>query len=69
MELVQNNMALAIAASGFLNAGMAMAGRASPSGQLTSKLFLFLAGLFGIQIPVGLIKLGQLDKKFKSFTG
>lgn len=69
MELVQNNMALAIAASGFLNAGMAMAAKSSSTGVLTSKLFLVLAGLFGIQIPVGLIKLSQLDKKFKSFTG
>ena len=69
MELVQNNMALAIAASGFLNVGMAMAARTTPTGQMSAKLFLLLAGLFGVQIPVGLIKLKQLDKKFKSFTG
>lgn len=70
MELVQNNMALAIAASAFLNVGMVLATAGSPNGQLSlaARGTLALAGVFGLQIPVGLFKLKSLDKKFASLS-
>ena len=70
MELVQNNMALAIAASAFLNVGMVLATAGSPGGQLSSAArgTLALAGVFGLQVPIGLFKLKRLDKKFASLS-
>ena len=70
MELVQSNMALAIAATGFLNMGIVLATVASPVGQLTfaSQLALGLSGLFGVQVPIGLVKLKALDKKYAGFS-
>ena len=70
LELVQNNMALAIAASGFLNVGILLASFASPAGKMSNaaKAALALAGVFGVQIPIGLAKLSSLDKKFSTFT-
>jgi len=71
LELVQNNMALAIAASGFLNLGIVLSSLAatSPTRSITiaAKLALLASGLFGLQVPAGLIKLNALDKKFASF--
>eukprot|EP01038_Epipyxis_sp_PR26KG_P013975 gene13975-18744_t len=70
MELVQSNLAVSVAASAFLNIGILLATIGSPSGQLSiaAKGALTLAGLFGLQIPIGLAKLSSLDKKFASFT-
>jgi predicted unusual protein kinase regulating ubiquinone biosynthesis (AarF/ABC1/UbiB family) len=71
MELMQNNMALAIAASGFMNMGLILATVGSPQGQvsLAAKMMLGFAAIFGVQIPIGLTKLKSLDKKFASFQG
>ena len=68
MELVQNNMGVAIAASGFLNMGILLATKASPGGQLSTaaKAALIVSGLFGVQVPIGILKLSSLDKKFAS---
>lgn len=70
MELVQSNMALAIAASAFLNVGMVLATAGSPGGQmsLAARGTLALSGVFGLQIPIGLLKLKSLDKKFASLS-
>jgi len=73
LELVQNNMALAIAAAGFLNAGLVMAlvGQGTGmQGSLTvaARAALALAGMFGLQIPFGLVKVQALDKKFAAFS-
>jgi predicted unusual protein kinase regulating ubiquinone biosynthesis (AarF/ABC1/UbiB family) len=66
LEIVQQNMALAIAASSFLNIGIVLATVGSPAGKLSlgARAALGLAGIFGIQVPIGLIKLSSLDKKF-----
>lgn len=70
MELVQNNLAMTIAATGFLNAGLVLSRMSSTSGQyaLLAKTALCLAGYFGLQIPVGVLKLKSLDKKFAGFN-
>jgi len=69
MELVQNNLAMIIAASGFLNAGLVLSRMSTPNGQyaLLAKATLGLAGYFGLQIPIGILKLKSLDKKFSGF--
>lgn len=68
MELVQGNMALALAATAFLNMGI-MLKNGSPAGQLTfgARVAMGLSGFFGLQVPIGLLKLKSLDKKFASF--
>jgi predicted unusual protein kinase regulating ubiquinone biosynthesis (AarF/ABC1/UbiB family) len=67
MELVQNNMGLAIAASAFLNFGMLL-GQATKTaaGEYTvaAKALLAVAGILGAQVPVGILKLKKLDKQF-----
>jgi predicted unusual protein kinase regulating ubiquinone biosynthesis (AarF/ABC1/UbiB family) len=70
MELVQSNMALAIAASAFLNMAIVLSTLATPTGKVVNaaKATFALAGLFGIQVPVGLIKLKALDKKYAQFS-
>lgn len=70
MELVQSNMAYAIAASAFLNMGLMLSTFGSPSGKLSlgAKLTLAIAGVFGAQLPVGLLKLKKLDKQFAAFS-
>lgn len=70
MELTQNNMALLIAASGFLNVGILLSRTSQASLPITivSKMTLLLAGLCGIQIPVGFLKLKSLDKKFAGLS-
>ena len=62
MELVQNNMALAIAASGFLNAGLVLLRMSGY--EVIGRAVLMTAGVFGAQIPVGLLKLRSLEKKY-----
>jgi predicted unusual protein kinase regulating ubiquinone biosynthesis (AarF/ABC1/UbiB family) len=66
LEILQNNMILAIAATGFLNAGMILTqmSNTSPYVTLLGKSILFLAGICGVQIPVGLVRLKSLEKKF-----
>ena len=68
MEIVQNNMAVAFAASAFLNMGVVLASL-SPAGRLTlpARVFLATSAFFGLQVPVGLIKLKSLDKKLAQF--
>jgi predicted unusual protein kinase regulating ubiquinone biosynthesis (AarF/ABC1/UbiB family) len=67
MQLVQENMGLAIAASTFLNFGMLL-GQATRTAageySLLAKATLALAGVFGAQVPIGILKLKALDKKF-----
>ena len=70
MELVQNNMGIAIAASGFLNMGILLASVGTPGGQLSlaARGALMLSGIFGVQVPIGLFKLNKLDKKYASIA-
>ena len=70
MELVQSNMGIAIAASGFLNMGILLATVGSAGGQLSlaARAALVLSGLFGVQVPIGIVKLKALDKKFASIA-
>ena len=69
MELVQSNMGNAIAASGFLNMGLVLASL-SPAGQiaLPAKILIGFGAIFGLQIPIGFIKLRALDKKFSAIS-
>ena len=66
MELLQDNMGIAVAASGFLNMGILLSNFKTPGGQLSlaAKGALLLSGIFGVQVPIGLLKLKALDKKF-----
>ena len=70
LKLVQSNQVNLIAASGLLNIGVLLA-TLSPGGAksslLTRSLFI-LAGIFGIQFPIGLLKVYSLDKKFVSLS-
>jgi hypothetical protein len=68
LALVQDNMATAIAASAFLNLGVLLIST-SPAGTTSkaAKAVLTLAGVFGLKLPVGLLKLKSLEKKFASF--
>jgi len=73
MEIVQSNMALAIAASAFLNVGILLSTittSTTPAGTIAlgSKCALGLAGIFGLQVPIGIFKLRVLDKKIKQFS-
>lgn len=77
LNIVQSNIATAIAASTFLNVGLVLSSIAStavaagnPAGQivLASKAALTLAGVFGLQVPVGILKLQSLDRKFAEFS-
>jgi len=73
MEIVQSNMALAIAASAFLNVGILLSTittSTTPAGAIAlgSKCALGLAGIFGLQVPIGIFKLRVLDKKIKQFS-
>lgn len=68
MELMQNNMALAIAAASFLNAGLVLSSiTGTGTLSLGARAAFGLAAIFGVQIPVGVAKLKSLDKKFASF--
>ncbi|KAJ1400006.1 hypothetical protein B484DRAFT_406130, partial [Ochromonadaceae sp. CCMP2298] len=70
MELMQNNMATAVAAGTFLNLGIVLACAPGAAGlTLAARGALVLAGVFGVQLPVGLLKLKTLDKKFAAFSG
>jgi hypothetical protein len=70
MEIQNDNMATAIAASCMLNLGVLLS-QASPAGELTraAKAAFVLAGIFGIQIPIKYINLKNLQKKFAEFDG
>ena len=68
LRIVQDNMSMAIAASACLNVGVILAAL-SPAGQMTkaAKAGLALAGIFGSQFGIGMIKLKSYDKKVASF--
>jgi predicted unusual protein kinase regulating ubiquinone biosynthesis (AarF/ABC1/UbiB family) len=68
LELVQQNMALGIAASAALNVGLILSA-ATPAGQMTraAQAGLAVAGVLGTQVAVGVAKVAALDKKLKSF--
>ena len=67
MDLVQSNMGVAIAASAFLNMGILLS-TLGPAGTLSvaARAALALSGVFGVQVPIGLLKLNALDKKYAS---
>lgn len=69
LKLVQSNQALLIAASGFLNVAVVLAS-STPQGatyNVLTKAMFGISSLFGIQIPIGLLKLYSLDKKIRQF--
>jgi predicted unusual protein kinase regulating ubiquinone biosynthesis (AarF/ABC1/UbiB family) len=70
LKLVQDNLASAIVASAFLNVGVVLANGASSWGKLNmvEKLSLLIAGVFGIKLPIGLLKVKQLDKKYSELS-
>jgi predicted unusual protein kinase regulating ubiquinone biosynthesis (AarF/ABC1/UbiB family) len=69
MNLVQSNLALAVAATAFLNTALVLGFATTPLAQTTlaARASMALAALFGAQLPIGLAKLKALDKKFESF--
>jgi predicted unusual protein kinase regulating ubiquinone biosynthesis (AarF/ABC1/UbiB family) len=70
MNLVQNNMALGLAASTFLNIGVLLSVISNPTTQqvVLRKGMFALAALFGIQVPVGILRLNALDRKLASIS-
>ncbi len=71
MALVQSNMALAIAASSLLNVAILLTTIATPAGAAgyVAKGMFALAGLFGVQVPLGLLRLRSLDKRYSEING
>lgn len=68
LELENRNLALGFAAAAFLNIGVTLAnGLPIKNWSLATKGAYALAGIFGLQVPIGLIKLRALQKKFESF--
>jgi len=78
MDAMQTTMAYAAGASTFLNVGLLMTLLGSLNGHpswqaskstvaLISKISLLLAGIFGAQVPVRVLQLKALDKKFENF--
>lgn len=68
MELVQQNMALGIAASAALNVGLICTSM-TPAGQVSraAQVGLAMAGILGGKVAVGAAKLAALDKKVRGF--
>ena len=68
LQIVQDNMATAMAASAFLNLGVLLL-NTGPVGAPTraARGALALAAVFGLKLPIGLLKLQSLEKKFASF--
>lgn len=56
IEAVQGSLTAAVMATLFLNAGVLMAGMATTSALVGSRALFTLAGLFGVQIPMGYFK-------------
>lgn len=70
LNLVQSNLASALAAASFLNVGILLSTVVSPAAKWASmaRFSLFLAALFGVQVPIGLVRLYALDKKFADLS-
>lgn len=72
MELVQNNMGLAVTASGLLNMALILLTLGTTTAQaeykLAAKGLFALGALFGVQVPIGVLKLKALDKKFADLS-
>lgn len=70
LNLVQSNLAVGIAASTFLNAGLLLTALNNPTKQTEwlRKGAFVLAALFGVQVPIGMLRVNALDKKFASFA-
>lgn len=62
LEIIQQNMALAIVASVFLNLGVVLGSMYSATAQVKalSKLSIVIAAFFGLQLPLGFLKLKKL---------
>mmetsp|Transcript_10521 Transcript_10521/g.23356 ORF Transcript_10521/g.23356 Transcript_10521/m.23356 type:complete len:700 (+) Transcript_10521:107-2206(+) len=69
MEIAQGNMITAVAAGTFLNLGVMLASSSGGQLSLAAKGALALAGVFGVQVPLGLLKLRKLDKSFEKLIG
>jgi hypothetical protein len=63
-------MATAVAAGTFLNLGvLLMLSSSSSRMTLAARGALTLAGVFGVQVPMGLLKLRKLDDSFGKLIG
>jgi len=69
LDIVQTNMMNLISASAFLNMGLLLRSTVNPSGQiaLATKAAFVLAGVFGLQVPLGALKVSKLDKQNKQY--
>eukprot|EP01041_Mallomonas_annulata_P006221 gene6221-12603_t len=67
MELTQNNFACATAASLFLNMAILLS-TTGPQAALATRSAFILAGFFGIQVPIGFLKIKSFDKKFDNLS-
>lgn len=70
MDIVQGNIALGIAASTFLNIGILLSTLNNPPKTISAACrgAFILAAIFGLQLPVGMLRLSALDKKFATFA-
>jgi predicted unusual protein kinase regulating ubiquinone biosynthesis (AarF/ABC1/UbiB family) len=71
LDLVQKNMANAMAASTMLQVGLLLVATSPVGASLstTARACLTVAGIFGIQVPIGMLKLKGLDKKIAELKG
>jgi len=70
MEISQTNFATAAVAATFLNMAVILSviAPSTPQAKLAVKVAYGLAGIFGIQVPVGFMKLKKFDKKFEGLS-
>lgn len=60
IEAVQGSLTAAVMATLLLNTGVLLGGRSAVPARIGSRAMLFLAGVFGLQVPVGYLKVSSL---------
>lgn len=69
IEAVQGSLTAAVMATLLLNAGVLLGGTSAVPARVGSRAMLFLAGVFGLQVPVGYLKVWQLNRQTEGSKG
>eukprot|EP00904_Undaria_pinnatifida_P003083 jgi/Undpi1/12776/HiC_scaffold_6.g02444.m1 len=69
IEAVQGSLTSAVMATLMLNAGVLLGGTSAVPARISSRAMFFLAGFFGLQVPVGYIKVWQLNRQAEVSKG
>ena len=69
VAMVQSNLFTAISFATFFNAALVLSAVAGPGAPLTlgARACWALAGVFGLQIPIGLLKVKSFNKKLAKY--